>query len=159
MMVIRPVEAEVVDRVIKHMRLFDPSVLEQVSDPELTMRALAKKSYAMWAGFIEDEPICAAGVYTPSLLDGNAMIWVITTPEIEEHQFTFVRQCHIFIHELAKNYNSISGFVDVRFERSIKWLKWMGFTVSNSAVLKNNRLYHPFCLKGEQWQTHQSSQQ
>lgn len=151
MMQIKPAEPKAIDQVIERMRIFDQTILEEVGDPKVPMREAIRKSGSLWIGIIEDEAIVLCGLYTPSLLDGNAYIWLVTTPEVEKHQFTFVRQTQIFIKRISQDYRVIHGLVDIRYERSIKWLKWLGFEMGRPREFARNRWCIPFSMKGGQW--------
>lgn len=149
-MQIKRAEPNEVNRVIQNMRLFDPSVLEEIVEPEIPMRMAVRRSSALWAAVVDDRAIALAGIYTQSVLDGNAYIWLVTTPEVENHQFIFARQTQIFIRNIAKDYRTINGHVDAKYERSIKWLKWLGFELGRLEIVGSRRLIS-FSMKGGQW--------
>lgn len=96
---------------------------------KLLQRALSRADFA-WMGLLDNRPVCMWGVEAQSVLGNDAYLWLVTTDEVEEHPFYFLRRSQIFIKQLSTHYSMIHGHVDSSFERSIKWLKWLGFKVS-----------------------------
>jgi hypothetical protein len=92
--------------------------------------SMLRHSAEAWVGKIDDEVACLWGVDQASLISSSAMIWLITTKVLEEHPFVFVRHSQIKLAELRKRYHYIHGVVQVENERSTRWLRWLGFKLS-----------------------------
>ncbi len=57
-----------------------------------------------------------------------AQIWMIATPDLENHGIEFLRYTRAFITEITQGYNLLFNWVLATNEVHIKWLKWCGFT-------------------------------
>lgn len=95
----------------------------------LIAKAIERSQYS-WTGWCDGEVACIWGLDTLTILSDEATLWMISTPLVEEHAFTFIRRSQMFIRELIKQrFTLIHGMVDHDFARSIKWLHWLGFKV------------------------------
>ena len=82
------------------------------------------------AWIVEGRPVCLFGVGAQSFLSDTGIPWVMVTRDIEKHRIAFLRQCRYCLREMLKIFPHLVGWVDVRNRLSIKWIAWMGFTVS-----------------------------
>jgi|SRR5215467_4666379 len=88
-------------------------------------------SYEAWTGLIDEEVVCVWGIISPTILSDKGYLWLLTTDLVDKHPFTFVRHSQIVIRDLMKHLNYIEGHVMTNSERSIRWLKWLGFRMTN----------------------------
>lgn len=75
---------------------------------------------------IDGEVAAVFGVAQESLLS-DVKIWLMTTPLIEKNSIAFLRESRRFTQELYKAYGPLIGMVDSDFEKSRRWLRWIGF--------------------------------
>ncbi len=94
------------------------------------VRQVIESSSEAWSGFIDDELACMWGVDHGTLIGNSARIWLAGTAAINEHPFAFVRHSQIRLAELRKRFHYIYGVVEVDNEQSMRWLRWLGFTLS-----------------------------
>lgn len=66
------------------------------------------------------------GVSSPS--EGTGCPWLMGTDRISEISITFLRESKKWVEEKNKKYPLLMNYVDVRNERAIQWLKFLGFT-------------------------------
>jgi hypothetical protein len=59
--------------------------------------------------------------------DRIGIIWLVSTPRIEEQPVEFVVMTKNLLEEFHKDFDVLTNFMDERNERHIRWLKWMGF--------------------------------
>lgn len=88
-----------------------------------------KASSEAWAGLIDGVVVCMFGVCPVSLLSGDGSPWMLGSDDIEQHQKLFLRRCRPVVAGMAQSYKSLHNHVDCRNETSIRWLKWLGFTM------------------------------
>lgn len=101
--------------------------LMRENSEEIIVGAIEKARYA-WTGFWNDEIACIVGVTSVTMLADTAYLWTVTTKVVEEHPLLFAKYSKMFVKDLLKQqYVSIQGCVDPKFEKSVRWLKWLGF--------------------------------
>lgn len=123
---------EHIPQVLSICRPFEQMALDKLGIEETFeyIRGMIKSSAEAWVGKIDDEIACLWGVDQRSIISSSAVIWLMTTKVLEDHPFVFVRHSQIRLAELRKRYHYIHGVVQVENERSVKWLRWLGFTLS-----------------------------
>jgi len=57
--------------------------------------------------------------------DGN--IWLMRGHDIDEVSIRFVRNGHKYIDEWLERYGKLTGYINYRYIRFIRWLEWEGF--------------------------------
>lgn len=75
---------------------------------------------------IDGEPAAVFGLSQESLL-ADTKIWMITSPLIETHPVSFLRASRFFTNKYYNMYGPLLGVVDSDFEKSRRWLRWIGF--------------------------------
>jgi hypothetical protein len=66
------------------------------------------------------------GVSSPH--KGTGCPWLMGTDRIPEISMTFLKQSKKWVEEQNKKYPLLMNYVDVRNQRAIEWLKFLGFT-------------------------------
>lgn len=138
-----PAQPKHAEMILESLR--DDSALDmQISgwDNNIALKRAIEMSRHSWAGFYDGQIACICGVESRNLIDDQAYLWLLTTNIVEKHYFLFVRYSQIFVQELiTHNYNHINGFVRPEFDRSIKWLRFLGFTVETEKMFSKDLLY------------------
>lgn len=78
--------------------------------------------------------------------------WFLGTDKITQYQVTFLRQSRKVVHDWLKRYHRLMNFVDSRHTESIRWLRWLGFTVDETApvtLFDPSVVFFPFYLPKE----------
>lgn len=101
-------------------------------DPKILLWWGVKNSAEAWAGYDEGRPVCLFGVDSPCMLLGTANIWFLGTDEVRG--LKFARESRKFMLGLQQRYSNLSGHVDVTFDKSIRWLEWLGFKIGEETV-------------------------
>lgn len=97
----------------------------QVHAPSLLEKALANE-FPCFTLLIDDVPAAIFGGYSESML-GESRLWMLTTPLILQHQIPLLRASRAFVHWMREHYGPVIGMVDREFEKSKRWLLWIGF--------------------------------
>lgn len=108
--------------------------LEEMIDPIGKAKELMHYSTEAWIVYFEGRPAVLWGVFSDSLLSDEATIWTVTTSAVDTHPFIFLRGSQELLKYLLKKYSKLVGTVEVGYERSEKWLKWLGFKVGPVVV-------------------------
>lgn len=88
-----------------------------------------KYSLAPLTAFINGELACVFGCVPFQLIGERAAPWMLGTDVVDKHPGELLRRCRQYTTGMNKAYPHLLNFVDARNHKSIRWLKWMGFTV------------------------------
>ena len=65
----------------------------------------------------------------------EATIWLLGTDEIVRFPMTFLRQSGMWVEHVCrpiKQYRAVGNWVDLRNEKHVGWLKWLGFEMTRT---------------------------
>lgn len=88
------------------------------------------------------------GVGDLNVLAGIGAPWLLGTDAVEKHQRQFLRRSLEWRSELLKRYLILRNFVHAENKVSIRWLKWLGFELSDPVEM-NGHTFHLFELRAE----------
>lgn len=72
----------------------------------------------------------------------TALIWLVSTPEIEKCSITFLRESRKWITYFHSHYKRLWNWVDARQTLHIKWLtRWLGFYVIDARYINGHKFY------------------
>jgi hypothetical protein len=119
-----------IDIILKNCREREREAYHRLGQGSHTyLSSVLSQSAEAFSGLVDGEPCCMWGIVRGSLLSDSAFLWLITCYKIEEYPFTFIRRSQIWLADLRKRYHHIHGVVQADNLVSIKWLKWLGFSV------------------------------
>lgn len=94
-----------------------------------------KASSKCWSVIYDDQVALMGGVAPGTILDRTGIPWALGTPLVEEFQFTFLRHSKEYVIEAASGYDTLVNYVDQRNTISIRWLKWLGFSIEQASPM------------------------
>lgn len=118
---------------------------ERRSPAQALVNALGRSSLA-WTCIIDGKPAFMWGVArVGTLMSQTGAPWLLATPVIEERRVTleFLRQCPAYVERMQARFPRLENLVHAKNRISIRWLRWLGFTVEPQAVERNGE---PFFL-------------
>lgn len=132
----RPPEAADVSRLVATMRETDRDELIAASgaDLEKTLAHAVALSTHAWAADYKGELLSLFGFAPYGVLSDTAAPWCIATPALSEVPGMLVRSAARYFADVRQLYPRLVNFVDARNTPSIRWLKAMGFTLSDEAI-------------------------
>ena len=75
-------------------------------------------------------------------LDYQGIIWMVSTPEIERHAITFLRESRKWISWFHIKQPLLWNWVDSRNPLHVKWLtKWLHFNITHSGMINDVLFY------------------
>jgi hypothetical protein len=92
--------------------------------------SLRKSTYA-WTAIVNGRPEVMFGVGDINVLAGVGAPWLLGTVAVEKHFRAFLRRSVDFRDQLSAQYPVLRNFVDDRNKASIRWLRWLGFRLSD----------------------------
>lgn len=97
-----------------------------------------------YAVVLNDDPVAFAGCYPLNLFEGVGSPWLITTNEAPRHWWRFLKFSRLILEIFKQDYNKLTNVVDAENKTSIKWLKWLGFNVSEEITVVRGFPFHRF---------------
>lgn len=101
--------------------------------PEEALRLSLGLSLMAWAGLVDGVPMCLFGVSPVSLMSGVGAPWMLGAEGLERYAVPFLRRNRTYVAEMAALCPRLENHVDARNALSIRWLRWLGFTIHPAA--------------------------
>lgn len=148
---------DVIPATVEHARALAPRMraadaAEVWASGRLTPLEALERSLALsplaWAGTVDGEPACVFGAASTSLLGGDGVPWLLGSDAIERHQRAFLRRNREYVRQMQAAFPTLRNMVDARNATSIRWLRWLGFTIEPAVPFGPFGLpFHPFILE------------
>lgn len=81
-----------------------------------------------WVWEYDQKPVCIFGV-NPFGRPGEGLIWMLATTLFDDHFMVFAVACKSVVEDMVRPFKYVFNYVYVENRKSIRWLKWLGFTV------------------------------
>jgi hypothetical protein len=99
-------------------------------------------------GLYNNNVMCIWGIGKVTYLSKEGIPWMLTSKLVEHHYREFLRQGPTLLKEIKKEAVVLVNMVDARNKRSIRWLKWLGFTIHDPVPFgPDDVLFHPFIME------------
>ena len=120
-----------IDAIAPRLREADRLEVEACTtlDMHEALSTASRSSAAVWTIDIDGEPAGIFGAVPFSLLGGVGCPWLLGTDALERAPSTLTRQGRRYIRRMLAMFPELSNFVDVRNEKSIRWLRALGFHI------------------------------
>jgi len=131
-----------VKELARNMRNLALTEVEFAGDEKLASRLLEaiKHSTMTWTGLINGKVMFIMGVYPHNMIVGEYKVWLLTAKETDEHPLVLARQSKRILESLLEMCPRLSGYVNAEYKRSIRWLRWLGFSLSTTRVIGDHRV-------------------
>lgn len=142
-----PADRAALAYIAEHMREADRAEVWATGHraPIQALERAAKMSSRVWVGTADGLPGAAWGVAPANLLGDTGVPWLLGTGLIERHAVAFLRGCDDALREMQQGFTVLRNLVDARNYASIRWLRWLGFTIEAPIPHGPDRLpFHPF---------------
>lgn len=88
------------------------------------------RSLQVWVCCSPDgEPVSVMGVASLSLLGGMGCPWMLATDLVDRVPGRLMKHSRTFLGRMHELFPHLENFVDARNERSVRWLRRLGFTI------------------------------
>ncbi|HBF39772.1 MAG TPA: hypothetical protein DDW50_20970 [Firmicutes bacterium] len=109
----------------------EPDKLEVLTmgapDPEEALATSFKLSSFRYSLLLNERVIAMFGAAPKSLFGQTATVWLLGSEEIERMKVSFIKKlCIPYLDLFLKEYPVLENWVDGRYTKSIRWLKWLG---------------------------------
>lgn len=132
---IRPVAPGDVDELAANLREADrEEVIAQTGrDPSEAIAHSIAMSSPCWTARIDGELAAIFGCAPVSLIGPIGMPWLLGTPVLDRHPRAVISYSRPYLAVMFDAYPQMLNWVDARNERSIRWLKALGFRFHDAA--------------------------
>ena len=116
--------------------------------PEQATLCSLEASRDAMTGLADGCVVCMFGVGPAAIISTTGIPWLLTTDELEQHQFVFIRRSKKVIKKMLSDYSLLRNYVDERNIVAIKWLEWLGFKMLPSEPFGIEGLsFYPFEMR------------
>lgn len=132
--------AEDIEFVVEHMREADRRELKRWTgcDSRWGLENSVKQSEVCFSGVFADGKVaCIFGATRINLLEDNAVIWSLSTDEVDSHRLAFAAGSKAGVDLIFRSLPDVgefSNWVDLDYKEAVKWLEWLGGDFSVNSV-------------------------
>jgi hypothetical protein len=114
-------------------------------DAGIALKEAFVRSSMCWTGLNGDRPVAMFGCNAPSVMATSASPWMLGTDELDRAAIGIGRASLYYINKMLERYDYLENFIDARQKKSIRWLKWCGFTIEEPfPVGRHGEMFHRF---------------
>jgi hypothetical protein len=111
--------------------------------PEEAIRHSLASAFYSFTWLYDGKVIGIQGMSRYTLLSPFISVWMLGSEDLPLHTRTLLRGSKIWVEEALRRYGGLRNIVDSRATESIKWLRWLGFTICPAEpVGVNNHMFH-----------------
>ena len=111
---------------------------------ELSM-SRSKKSVIVYGDGV---PLTALGVVSRGFLSDIGVPWLLSAEQALKYRKQFLKLSPPVIEEMLDMYPKLVNHVHVENRLSIRWLKWLGFTIEDPEPIRTTgELFHRFTME------------
>jgi hypothetical protein len=119
-----------VDALVANMRQADRDECAAFGlTPEQSLSKCLGVSRDTIAGLADDEVVALLGTFRSDQYPDIAFVWLQSTTAADRHTKAFARTSKRYVEDLKTKYSRIGNFVDARYEKAVKWIRWLGFEI------------------------------
>lgn len=113
------------------LRAADRAEVEALTgrDPHAVLAESVERSAMAWAGVADGELVCLFGVVPLSLAGVTGVPWLLGSDAVVAYGRPFLRRNRTYVREMLRAFPVLRNVVDARNAVSIRWLRWLGFTM------------------------------
>jgi len=117
-----------------HLRPCDVAELSAVThlSPLQAVQTSVANSHIdfLWAYYADNTLLCIAGC----TVSGNP--WLLATPDLDNHLQHITKEVRHQVRMMLKHWDKLSNIIDVRNRKTLRWLKVLGFTLTETLEIK-----------------------
>lgn len=145
---VRVREARFEDIALMELREADrQEVLALGVEPQEALQLSFQNSTMAFTMFNNGNPLAMFGVAPVTILGDRAIVWLLTTNEVNKCKKTFANYSRLFIDYFLQHYPTLENYVDARYKTSINWLKWCGAEFGHTIMMSSGIPFIHFTIK------------
>lgn len=96
-------------------------------------------------GLVDGRVLAMFGVAPTTALSTVGSPWLLGSREVPQHRRAFMLASREYIRQITPMYAMLENYVDARYTASIRWIRWLGFTVDEAKPFGlDGALFHRF---------------
>jgi len=96
-------------------------------------------------GRANGEIVCMFGTMRSNLMGTKGIIWMLGTDLLKKYAVRFLRENKNEIVKISSEFSIVENYCDTRNTATLRWLKWLGFTIEEAEPYGvYNLLFHHF---------------
>lgn len=115
-------------------------------DPAEMLAHGVEWSSEAYAALEDGVPFAIGGIVPRDMIGGRASPWMLGTPGVGRNPRWFLRMSRERLAAAMETYWILENFCDARYAASIRWLRWLGFTLGEPVLHGGHRLV-PFSIR------------
>lgn len=112
--------------IVPRLRERDLAGLQSMGDPVGVIAEALQGATVAFSALADGEVAVMFGLRRSVLLDDRAYLWMLGTGLVDEYPVHFLRYSRAAVKLLLEHYRLIYGECRADYERSIRWLTWLG---------------------------------
>lgn len=100
--------------------------------PHEAISQCIRLSLLNFSATVDGEALAFWGYRPITILGNSCQMWLFSTPLVEKHKVLFARETARHLAQALHHWGEITVLVDLRYERAVKWLRWLGFLPKGS---------------------------
>jgi hypothetical protein len=124
-----------VQRVATHLRKedFDEVFALTGKSPHLALMEDWEMSSRRWIIFNKQaQAVAVLGVRPLYQFSDEGDLWLLGTDGLNKISKFFLKISKPILEEMKGGFKTLVGYIDARYEKTIRWMKWMGFTIEEA---------------------------
>lgn len=147
MITVVPAIMEHAERMAPVMRKEDSTeVLALGYSPLEALRSAINESMIAETALLGDDIVAMWGATANTQLGHKALMWMLGTELVPKHPRELLRGSMSFVEHVQSKFPLLECLVDTRYEKAVRWIKWMGFKVC--FVFPMNGVPFALCQRG-----------
>lgn len=134
-----------------YLRAADRAEITASSGPDTlaTIRRSVDRSTMLAVATVDGDLACIFGLVPTSILTGTGAPWMLGTDVLDANSRSLMRMCRGYIGAMLAECPHLENAVDVRNERSVRWLKRLGFAICEVRPVGLDRMpFYRFEMRG-----------
>lgn len=116
------------------------------ADPAEMLRHGIEQSSHAYAAIEGGVPFAIGGIVPVNLMAGTGAPWMLGTPGVGRNPRWFLKTSRESLAAAFETYVALENLCDARYAASIRWLRWLGFTIG-APVLHGDHSFLPFSMR------------
>lgn len=113
---------------IRQADLDEIKASDNVGATEALMTPFEYRGHRTWSVIgTEEEYVIGMFGSVPTIEPDYGIAWLLSSEELFKYKKEFIKQSPQWVDEMGKGYKYLYNYVDCRNEKSIKWLRYLGF--------------------------------
>jgi hypothetical protein len=119
-----------------------------MAKPLASLAAAIRASSISRTGWADGSIVCIFGIAPRTMISDHGIVWMLGSNLLPDHSFRFLRECKEGLVDISAGFSIIENWCDARNTVTLRWLRWLGFTIEDAQPYGVYRLpFHHFYSK------------